>query len=124
MHKNKLYDIIIGNFIEKVMSVSDKDTVLPYSSCKSNHSFNKSKSSYNTRKSNSTKQVKINTWRIIKLDAILQSGRSYTAKELAERVGKSGSDGKTDYSPRTIQRDLEYMRDIWKIRKYLNILHA
>ena len=53
------------------------------------------------------RQTKINTWRIAEIDAILQSGKSYTARQLAEMVGKGGA----DFSPRTIQRDIEYMRD-------------
>ncbi|MBR5966386.1 MAG: WYL domain-containing protein [Treponema sp.] len=51
------------------------------------------------------KQVKVNNWRIVAIDEILQSGRPYTAKELSARI-EDGS-----YSARTIQRDLEYMRD-------------
>ena len=57
------------------------------------------------------KQIKVNNWRILELDSILQSGKSYTAKELSMLVGSHGSDGKPEFSPRTIQRDLEYMRD-------------
>ena len=51
------------------------------------------------------RQIKINNWRIVKIDELLQSGRWYTAKEIA----KSIEDG--SYSSRTIQRDIEYMRD-------------
>ncbi|MGN0739175.1 MAG: helix-turn-helix transcriptional regulator [Treponema sp.] len=50
------------------------------------------------------RQVKVNNWRIIKIDELLQSGKWYTAKEIALAVDGS-------YSTRTIQRDLEYMRD-------------
>lgn len=51
------------------------------------------------------RQIKINNWRIVKIDELLQSERWYTAKEIA----KSIEDG--SYSSRTIQRDIEYMRD-------------
>ena len=51
------------------------------------------------------RQIKINNWRIVKIDELLQSGRWYTAKEIAESI-EDGS-----YSSRTIQRDIEYMRD-------------
>lgn len=51
------------------------------------------------------RQIKINNWRIVKIDELLQSGRWYTAKEIAEAI-EDGS-----YSSRTIQRDIEYMRD-------------
>ena len=51
------------------------------------------------------RQIKINNWRIIKIDELLQTGNWYTAKEIAETI-EDGS-----YSPRTIQRDIEYMRD-------------
>ena len=57
------------------------------------------------------KQIKINNWRIIAIDEILQSGKPYTATQLAKLIGDHGETEKTDYSPRTIQRDLEYMRD-------------
>ena len=50
------------------------------------------------------RQIKVNNWRIIKIDELLQTGRWYTAKEIAQAVDGS-------YSSRTIQRDLEYMRD-------------
>ena len=62
-------------------------------------------------KDNKTKQIKINQWRIIAIDEILQSGKPYTAAQLAKLIGDHGETEKTDYSPRTIQRDLEYMRD-------------
>ncbi len=51
------------------------------------------------------RQIKINNWRIVKIDELLQSGRWYTAKEIANSI-EDGS-----YSSRTIQRDIEYMRD-------------
>jgi len=51
------------------------------------------------------RQIKINTWRIIKIDELLQSGNWYTAKEIADAIED------VSYSPRTIQRDIEYMRD-------------
>lgn len=54
------------------------------------------------------KQVKVNNWRILALDEILQSGESYTAARLAALISDNGH---ADYSIRTIQRDLEYMRD-------------
>ena len=50
------------------------------------------------------RQVKVNNWRIIKIDELLQTGKWYTAKEIAKAVDAS-------YSVRTIQRDLEYLRD-------------
>ena len=62
-------------------------------------------------KSNNRKQIKINNWRILALDNILQSGNIYTATQLAKLIGDHGDSEKADYSSRTIQRDLEYMRD-------------
>ena len=50
------------------------------------------------------RQVKVNNWRIIKIDELLQTGKWYTAKEIVQAVDAS-------YSVRTIQRDLEYLRD-------------
>lgn len=58
-----------------------------------------------------SKQIKINNWRIIAIDEILQSGKPYTASQLAKLIGDHGNTEKSDFSPRTIQRDLEYMRD-------------
>ena len=58
-----------------------------------------------TEKKDMERQIKINNWRIVKIDELLQSGRWYTAKEIAEAI-EDGS-----YSSRTIQRDIEYMRD-------------
>ncbi len=57
------------------------------------------------------KQIKINNWRIIAIDEILQSGKPYTAAQLAKLIGDHGESEKSDFSSRTIQRDLEYMRD-------------
>ena len=51
------------------------------------------------------RQIKINNWRIIKINELLQTGEWYTAKAIAETI-EGGS-----YSTRTIQRDIEYMRD-------------
>ena len=51
------------------------------------------------------RQIKINNWRIIEIDRLLQTGEWYTAKEISEKI-EGGS-----YSPRTIQRDIDYMRD-------------
>lgn len=62
-------------------------------------------------KENTNKQIKINNWRIVTLDQILQDGRFHTVSELADRIGNKGSDGRTEFSTRTIQRDLAYMRD-------------
>ena len=58
-----------------------------------------------------SKQIKINTWRINSLDNILQSGKPYTAAQLAKLISNRGDGEKADFSTRTIQRDLEYMRD-------------
>ena len=58
-----------------------------------------------TEKKDMERQIKINNWRIVKIDELLQSGRWYTAKE----IEKSIEDG--SYSLRAIQRDIEYMRD-------------
>ncbi|MBR0123871.1 MAG: WYL domain-containing protein [Treponema sp.] len=58
-----------------------------------------------------SKQTKMNTWRIMEIDQILQSGEWHTAKELSMRVGNRGPNGKPEFSQRTIMRDLEYMRD-------------
>ena len=57
-----------------------------------------------------TKQIKLNSWRILEIDSYLQTGKAYTAAQLAKLVG-SHDDKKNEYSPRTIQRDLEYMLD-------------
>lgn len=57
------------------------------------------------------KQMKLNNWRIIEIDSILQSGKPYTAAQLAKLVGSHGNSDEKEFSPRTIQRDLEYMRD-------------
>ena len=51
------------------------------------------------------RQIKINNWRIIEIDRLLQTGEWYTAKEISEKIEGGG------YSPRTIQRDIDYMRD-------------
>ncbi|HAM78430.1 MAG TPA: transcriptional regulator, partial [Treponema sp.] len=40
---------------------------------------------------------------------LLQSGKTYTAKQIAATVAEG------TYRPRTIQRDIEYMRDTLKI---------
>ena len=55
-----------------------------------------------------SKQVKVNNWRILALDNILRDGRPYTAASLAKLISDNG---RADYSVRTIQRDLDYMRD-------------
>lgn len=57
-----------------------------------------------------SRQTKINSWRILELDSILQNGKPYTAMQLAMKLGV-GSNGKPDYSPRTVQRDLDYMKN-------------
>ena len=57
------------------------------------------------------KQMKLNNWRIIEIDSILQSGKPYTAAQLAKLVGSHGNSDEKEFSPRTIQCDLEYMRD-------------
>lgn len=57
------------------------------------------------------KQMKLNNWRIIEIDSILQSGKPYTAAQLAKLVGNHGNSSEKEFSPRTIQRDLEYMID-------------
>lgn len=64
-----------------------------------------------TTKSASSKQTKLNSWRILEIDSYLQTGRPYTAAQLAKLISEHGNNEKTSYSPRTIQRDLEYMRD-------------
>lgn len=62
-------------------------------------------------KSTTSKQTKLNSWRIMEIDRYLQTGEFYTAAELARLIGDHGVNSKGDYSTRTIQRDLEYMRD-------------
>ena len=62
-------------------------------------------------KSAGKKQIKLNSWRIMEIDSYLQTGKPYTAAQLAKLVGDHGNNEKTNFSPRTIQRDLEYMRD-------------
>ncbi|MCR5621557.1 MAG: transcriptional regulator [Treponema sp.] len=44
-------------------------------------------------------------WRILEIDRLLQDGRHLSAAEIASRI-EDGS-----YSPRTIQRDIEFMRN-------------
>ncbi len=51
------------------------------------------------------RQIKISWWRIIAIDGILQDGRHHTADQISEQI-EDGS-----YSPRTIQRDISFMRD-------------
>ena len=63
-----------------------------------------------TSKSASSKQTKLNSWRILEIDSYLQTGKSYTAAQLAKLVGSHDAE-KNEYSTRTIQRDLEYMLD-------------
>ena len=67
--------------------------------------------SLKTSKSAFSKQIKLNSWRIMEIDSYLQTGKPYTAAQLAKLVGDHGNNEKTNFSPRTIQRDLEYMRD-------------
>lgn len=57
------------------------------------------------------RQIKINNWRIIEIDSILQSGKPYTAAQLAKLVGSHGNSSEKEFSARTIQRDLEYMQN-------------
>lgn len=54
------------------------------------------------------RQKKINAWRILEIDSYLQTGKSYTAAQLAKLIAKNGFDD--EFTPRTIQRDIEYMR--------------
>ena len=51
------------------------------------------------------RQTKLHFWRILEIDRLLQDGRHLSAAEIASRI-EDGS-----YSPRTIQRDIEFMRD-------------
>lgn len=46
-----------------------------------------------------SKQIKINNWRIIAIDEILQSGKPYTASQLAKLIGDHGNTEKSDFSP-------------------------
>ena len=57
------------------------------------------------RKKEGSRQTKISWWRIIAIDGILQGGRCYTAKQISERI-EDGS-----YDPRTIQRDIKFLRE-------------
>ncbi|WP_022932220.1 helix-turn-helix transcriptional regulator [Treponema bryantii] len=63
-----------------------------------------------TSKAYSEKQTKLTAWRILEIDSYLQTGKPYTAAQLAKLVG-THDNGKKEYSIRTIQRDLEYMLD-------------
>ena len=54
------------------------------------------------------RQKKTNAWRILEIDSYLQTGKSYTAAQLAKLIAKNGFDD--EFTPRTIQRDIEYMR--------------
>lgn len=70
---------------------------------------NKKSSGINTSsrrsKSKQYKQIKSTQWRVLKIDSILQDGKSYTSRQLSDMI-EDGS-----YSPRTIIRDIEFMRD-------------
>ena len=61
-------------------------------------------------KNTASKQTKLIAWRILEIDSYLQTGKSYTAAQLASLIGTHNKD-KNEYSSRTIQRDLEYMLD-------------
>lgn len=63
-----------------------------------------------TTKNTASKQTKLIAWRILEIDSYLQTGKSYTAAQLASLIGTHNKD-KNEYSSRTIQRDLEYMLD-------------
>ncbi len=54
----------------------------------------------------SCRQTKVRWWRIVAIDDILQGGKFFTAKQISEQI-EDGS-----YDPRTIQRDIDFMRDI------------
>ena len=63
-----------------------------------------------TTKNTAFKQTKLTAWRILEIDSYIQTGKSYTAVQLASLIGTHDKD-KNEYSSRTIQRDLEYMLD-------------
>ena len=56
------------------------------------------------------RQIKLPGLRMAQILELLQSGKSYTAKEIAATVAEG------TYRPRTIQRDIEYMRDTLNIK--------
>ena len=55
------------------------------------------------------RQIKLPGLRMAQILELLQSGKTYTAKQIAATVAEG------TYRPRTIQRDIEYMRDTLKI---------
>ena len=61
-------------------------------------------------KNTASTQTKLIAWHILEIDSYLQTGKSYTAAQLASLIGTHNKD-KNEYSSRTIQRDLEYMLD-------------
>ena len=63
-----------------------------------------------TTKAEPERQIKLNSWRILEIDSYLQTGKPYTAAQLAKIIASHGNGGK-EFSTRTIQRDLQYMRD-------------
>ncbi len=65
--------------------------------------------SNNTTKTELSNQNKLAAWRILEIDSYLQTGKPYTAAQLAKLIENNPLGRK--YSTRTIQRDLEYMMD-------------
>ena len=63
----------------------------------------------NTTKTELSNQNKLAAWRILEIDSYLQTGKPYTAAQLVELLALNPLGRK--YSIRTIQRDLESMRD-------------
>lgn len=63
----------------------------------------------NITKTELSNQNKLVAWRILEIDSYLQTGKPYTAAQLVELLALNPLGRK--YSIRTIQRDLEYMRD-------------
>ncbi len=58
------------------------------------------------------RQHKTNYTRIAQIDELLQSGKTYTLRQLSKLVRRTaGGPQDETFSTRTIQRDLEYMRD-------------
>lgn len=51
------------------------------------------------------KQERVKSWRLLEIDKILKSGKKVTAVSIAEEIG--------GVSSRTIQRDIEYLRDMY-----------
>ena len=70
---------------------------------------------YHIEKHQCSRYNQINYSRITQIDDILHSGKTYTLKQLTKLVRRApGGPEEEGFSTRTIQRDLEFMRDTLK----------